>query len=207
MTRYGMVIDLKKCIGCHFCSVACKTENGIGQGSWSHVDTVGESRTDTATGEYPNLKMVYLPVLCMHCQDAPCVEVCPTGACYQREDGIVMVDYDKCVGCRYCIVACPYQARYYNEERGGYFAAEPASGEKPGYQPHKLGVTEKCTLCVHRVEREQNPACVEVCPMGARIFGDLDDPESEVCRLITYKRGTRLLEELGTEPSVYYLKP
>jgi len=207
MARYGMVIDLKKCIGCHFCSVACKMENGIGQGSWSHVDTVGGLQIDTATGEYPNLEMIYLPALCMHCQDAPCVEVCPTGACYQREDGIVMVDYDKCIGCKYCIVACPYQARYYNEEHGGYFAAEPASGEKSGYQSHKLGVTEKCTLCVHRVEKGQRPACVEVCPMGARIFGDLDDPESDVCHLITYKHGSRLLEELGTEPSVYYLKP
>ena len=207
MARYGMAIDLKKCIGCHFCSVACKMENGISQGSWSRVATVGGQQLDTATGEYPNLKMIFLPALCMHCQDAPCVEVCPTGACYQREDGIVMVDYEECIGCKYCIVACPYQARYCNEESGDYFAAEPAPGEKPEYQSHKLNVTEKCTLCVHRVSRGERPACVEVCPMGARIFGDLDDPDSEVSRLITYKRGSRLLEELGTEPSVYYLQP
>lgn len=206
-TRYGMVIDLGKCIGCHFCTVACKKENRISQGSWTHVDTVGGQQMDTARGEHPNLSMSYFPGLCMHCEDAPCVEVCPTAACYQGENGIVLVDYDKCVGCNYCIVACPYRARYHNKEGSGYFAAERSPNETLGYQPHQLGVTEKCTLCVHRVEMGKEPACVEVCPVNARYFGDVDDPQSEVSRLIMSKHGSQLLKELGTKPSVYYLSP
>jgi molybdopterin-containing oxidoreductase family iron-sulfur binding subunit len=161
---------------------------------------------DTASGEYLNLIMFYLPRLCMHCRDAPCVEVCPTGACYQREDGIVMVDYDKCVGCKYCIVACPYGARYYNKEGSAYFAAERPN-EKLGYRPHKLHMTEKCTLCLDRLESGKEPACVEVCPTGARHFGDLNDPQSEVSQLIARKHASQLLKDLGTEPSVYYLSP
>ncbi|MFC1918305.1 sulfate reduction electron transfer complex DsrMKJOP subunit DsrO [Chloroflexota bacterium] len=207
MARYGMAINLKRCIGCHYCSVACKMENGVTKGSWSSVKTISEGQLDTAAGEYPNLKMTYLPALCMHCKDAPCVEVCPTGACYQREDGIVMINYDDCIGCKYCIVACPYQARYYNEEKGDYFARESEGGEQTEYQPHRRHVTEKCTLCEHRVSKGLRPACVEACPMAARVFGDLDDPDSEISQLVTYKRGYPLLEELGTEPSVYYIQP
>jgi len=205
--RYGMVIDLERCIGCYACTIACKMENGISQGSWIRVDTMGGQQIDTAKGEYPNLSMLYLPRLCMHCQDAPCVEVCPTGACYKREDGIVLVDYDKCVGCKYCIVACPYTTRYHNKEGSGYFAAEPTPDEKLGYQQHKLGAAEKCTFCMHRVERGEEPACVEACPTSARHFGNLDDPQSEVSRLITSKYGAPLLKDLGTKPSVYYLPP
>jgi len=187
--------------------MGCKMENAITRGSWTHVDTVGGQQMDTARGEHPNLSMVYFPGLCMHCEDAPCVEVCPTGACYQGENGIVLVDYDKCVGCNYCIVACPYRARYHNKEGSEYFAAESSPNEQPGFQLHQPGVTEKCTLCVHRVEMGKEPACVEVCPMDARCFGDLDDPQSEVSRLIMSKRGSQLLKELGTDPSVYYLQP
>ena len=205
--RYGMVIDLRRCINCHACTVACKMENGISQGSWSRVETVGGQQLDTASGRYPNLSMVYLPRLCVHCQNAPCVEVCPTGACYQREDGIVLVDYDKCVGCKYCILACPYEARYYNEEESEYFAPELVSEEQSDYQKHKPGVTEKCILCVHRVERGEEPACVEACAQNARHFGDLNDPQSEVSRMIASKHAFAPLKDLGTEPSVYYIAP
>ena len=206
-TRYGMVIDLRRCINCHACTVACKMENGISQGSWSRLDTVGGQQLDTASGRYPNLSMIYLPRLCVHCQSAPCVEVCPTGACYQGEDGIVLVDYDKCVGCKYCLVACPYEVRYYNEEGSGYFAAELAPNEQSDYQGHKLGVSEKCTFCMHRVERGEQPACVEACAQSARHFGDLNDPQSEVSRLVAFRHAFSLLKDLGTDPSVFYLSP
>jgi len=201
MARYGMVIDLKKCIGCLSCTIACKAENCTQPGIFWN------SMKDLEFGKYPLVSRVFLPTLCMHCADAPCVEVCPTGASYQREDGIVLIDDDKCAGCKYCIEACPYGARYFNESAAGYFENELTPNEKLGYQQHKVGVVEKCTLCVHRLAQGKQPACVQVCIGGARYFGDLDDPESEVSRLIALKHGSQLRKELGTDPSVYYLLP
>lgn len=199
MARYGMVIDLKRCIGCHSCTLACKAENYTGPGIfWTSV-------SDEEVGTYPLVSRHFLPKLCMHCQNPVCVEVCPTGASYQREDGIVLVDYDKCIGCEYCIVACPYRVRYHNKGKRGYFGAELAPNEELGYQQHQVGVAEKCTFCVDRVERGEEPACAQVCPAKARYFGDLDDPRSEVRQLIRARHGFQLLPELGTEPSVYYL--
>ncbi|MFC2005618.1 sulfate reduction electron transfer complex DsrMKJOP subunit DsrO [Chloroflexota bacterium] len=199
MARYGMVIDLQRCIGCHACTVACKVEHYTGPGIfWCRV-------SDDEVGTYPLVSRHFLPKLCMHCQNPPCVEVCPTGASYQREDGIVLIDYDKCVGCGYCIVACPYGARYNSREMKGYFGAELTPQEEIGYNQHQLGVSEKCTFCVHRVEMGEEPACVRVCPTNARIFGDLEDSNSEVSQLIRSKHGFQLLPELGTEPAVYYL--
>ena len=201
MARYGMVIDLKRCIGCHACVLACKAENSTGPGIfWSKV-------ADEEEGQYPSVRRYFLPKLCMHCQEAPCVEVCPTGASHQRDDGIVLVDPEKCVGCGYCIVACPYGARYLNEGQTGYFKEGLTPNEVLGYAKHKLGVVEKCTFCVDRVEQGQEPACVKVCLTKARYFGNLDDPASEVSKLITFKHGSQLLKELGTDPSVYYLAP
>ena len=158
MARYGMVIDLKKCIGCGVCTIACKAENYTRPGVfWNMV-------LDEEVGDYPLVRRHFIPRICMHCQNPPCVDICPTGASYQREDGIVLVDYDKCVGCGYCVVACPYRARYLDTEDVGYFSTELAPNEEIGYQQHKLGVAEKCTLCVHRVENGQQPACVQACP-------------------------------------------
>jgi len=199
MARYGMVIDLKRCIGCHACTIACKVENSTGPGIfWGQV-------SDDEMGTYPQVSRYFLPKLCMHCQNPPCVEVCPTGASYQREDGIVLIDYDKCIGCGYCIVACPYGARSRNHEMRGYFGVELTPQEELGYKQHQVGVSEKCTFCVHRVDSGEEPACVRVCPTKARVFGDLDNPNSEVSQLAKSKHTFRLLPELGTEPSVYYL--
>ena len=199
MARYGMVIDLNKCIGCLSCVVACKAENSTAPGIfWSSV-------RDMEFGKYPLVSRVFVPVLCMHCTDAPCIEVCPTGASYKRDDGSVMIDHDKCVGCKYCIEACPYGARYFNRSATGYFGAELTPNEEIGFQGHNLGVVEKCTLCSHRLAEGKQPACVQVCVGSARYFGDLDDPDSEVSRLIALKNGYQLRKELGTNPSVYYL--
>lgn len=198
--RYGMVIDLQKCIGCFGCQIACKSENGTRPGTlWARVVRV-------ETGEFPNVKRFSLPLLCMHCQDPPCLKVCPTGATYKRDDGIVNIDKDKCVGCRYCIMACPYSARYYQARERYYFDGQgPNPYEQAMYEKHPVGVVEKCNFCIDRVEQGLEPACVANCMARARYFGDLDDPESEVSRLIKGKNGFQLHAELGTNPSVYYL--
>lgn len=143
----------------------------------------------------------------MHCRDAPCIEVCPTGASQQRDDGIVFIDTDVCVGCRACIMACPYAARYYQDEERNYFADGAAANpyEEVRYQDHLQGVVEKCDFCRHRLAQGQEPACVANCMCKARIFGDLDDPDSEASRLIRQEAAFQLNAELDTNPSVYYL--
>jgi len=199
--RYGMVIDTKRCIGCHACTMACKQEKGTPPDMWwSKV-------LATETGKYPNTQLNFLPVLCMHCQNPPCVDVCPTGASFKREDGIVVVDYDKCMGCGYCRVACPYDARDFVKEIKGYYPGRDLTPyEQTMYAKHQAGVAEKCNFCLERVAQGQEPACVATCPAYARHFGDLDDPNSEVSKLIAQRNGYQLLPELGTEPSVYYLR-
>ena len=215
MTRYGMVIDLKRCIGCYACMVSCKQEHFLPPNVfWARV-VIGE------LGKYPTVAKQMYPVLCNHCEEAICVKVCPTGATSKRDDGIVIIDYDKCVGCRYCVVACPYQQRTFlartDEE---YF---PGQGLTP-YEligkklfPYQAGTVVKCTFCEERImparkkglrpgiDREATPACVNACPVKARIFGDLDDPGSEVSRLIKEKKGVQLHPEYGTAPSIYYI--
>ncbi len=199
MPRYGLVIDLKRCIGCDACSIACKAENATSRGiMWNRV-------LKYETGKYPDSRLNFLPITCMHCEDPECVKVCPTGASTKREDGIVVIDSDKCVGCRYCMIACPYATRYFFDELRSYYPEHMTPYEKEGYQKHKLGTVQKCDMCQSRVERGLQPACVEVCPAEARFFGDLDDPDSEVSRLIREREGFVLNPEFGTKPSVYYL--
>jgi len=180
--------------------VACKQVNGTPPGVWWSKLLVRE------IGKYPSARITFTPLLCMHCQNAPCVEVCPTGASYKRPDGIVVVDYDKCMGCKYCETACPYGARTMVEEIQPYY---PDFGftpyEQVMYQKHQAGVVEKCNFCLEKVEKGEKPACVETCIGYGRHFGDLDDPNSEVSKLIAQGGGFQLLPELGTEPSVYYL--
>jgi Fe-S-cluster-containing dehydrogenase component len=206
--KWAMVIDQAKCIGCGQCTMACRAENDVPpQISWNRVVEAGKAGDKT----------VYLPRPCMHCENAPCVEVCMVKASYRRPDGIVMMDYDRCIGCRYCEVACPYSARAFNwDEFTGPNPAVPAWGV-PGVERRPRGVVEKCSFCYQRidrglslgmkpgVDREATPACAVVCPVGARMFGDLNDPESSVSKALAANPSYRLREDLGTSPRVFYL--
>ncbi len=206
--RWAMVIDQAKCTGCGYCTNACKAHNDVApQISWNRVFQVGQL----------NEKPVFLPRPCMHCEHAPCVEVCMVKASYRRADGIVMMDYDRCIGCRYCEVACPYNARAFNWEAfDGPNPLVPVWGV-PEVKRRPRGVVEKCSFCYQRIDRglalgltpgidpDATPACVVACPVGARKFGDLNDPESPVSVLLTSSPFYRLREDLGTAPRVYYL--
>ena len=218
MTRWAMVIDLKKCTGCGTCLVSCKAENFVPAGViWNKI-------YDYEVGTYPNVSRHFLPTPCMHCESPVCVDVCPTGASTQREDGIVYIDYSKCVGCCYCIISCPYQSREIHTKERQYYAVGANLHEKmpdelrSEHKRHEVGVVSKCTFCMDRVDAgiakglkpgvdpEATPMCVVTCPLIARYFGDINDPESEVSYLITTRRGTQLHPEHGTDPSVYYLQ-
>jgi Fe-S-cluster-containing dehydrogenase component len=202
MARWGMVIDLARCIGCNSCIVACKTENGTpGDMYYTRVYT-------EEAGEYPDVKTTYVPHICNHCGDPPCVPVCPTGASYQRDDGIVLVNYDACIGCRFCMMACPYDARYYMRPgmlEDGYYGGERTEYEDNKWSWFQSGTVAKCTFCVHRVDEGLDPACVTACVTDARVFGDLDDPDSKVSTLIRERNGEQPMPELGTDSSVFYL--
>ncbi len=202
MTRHGMVIDLDRCVGCHSCTVACRQENRTPPGvRWTRVVQVDE-------GRYPKVRRTFIPRSCMHCSNPSCVPVCPTGASFKRSDGLVLVDQSHCIGCKACVVACPYEARHFVERTQGYFPGQVTPYEQAGPEgQHEQGTVEKCTFCVHRLEVGLQPACVDTCPAGARHFGDLEDPESEVYRLARDPRAAQPSPEWGTDPSVYYLLP
>ena len=203
MTKLGIAINLDRCIGCHTCANACKMQNNVPMGMlWNRVLTEGCDVVDGALGEYPNLTRTYLPIACQHCENPACLKVCPTGATYKDEMGRVEIDYDKCIGCRMCMAACPYNARVFNWE-------EPRRDPDFNYGDKDVpvrpkGVAEKCTLCKERTDRGDEPMCVRCCLSKARVFGDLDDPDSEISRILRERRSTRLLEEKGTEPQIYY---
>lgn len=199
--RYGMVIDLRRCIGCNACTIACKQQNGTPPGIfYSHVNIYEE-------GKYPFARLKALPVLCNHCSDPACVNVCPVGASQKHADGIVTVDPNKCIGCRYCQAACPYDARQFvPNNTTGYFGDKGLTAyEKAMYPQHQAGTVGKCNFCQERLRLGQLPACVLTCPAKARIFGDLDDPNSEVSKLIVAQNAKPLKAEAGTDPSVYYI--
>lgn len=180
--RITMVVDLDRCIGCKSCEVACKQENEVVLGSnWCKVLTVGP------TGDYPNTEMYYLPTMCQQCKDAPCVNVCPTGASYRdASDSVTLVDREKCLGCSYCMMACPYGVRTMNKE------------EK---------VVEKCTLCAQLRAVGQDPACVKNCPAKCRFVGDIDDPNSTVSKAIAAagKENVHYLPSVGNNPTACYI--
>ncbi len=206
--QWVMVIDQSKCIGCGYCTLACQAHNDINPDiQWNRVQPVGQIAG----------KDVFLARPCMQCAKAPCVDVCPVKASYYRSDGIVMMDYDRCIGCRYCEVACPYQARSFNWKAfEGPNPAVPNWGQ-PEVARRPRGVVEKCAFCYQRIDRglahglkpgvdpDATPACVGACPTGARIFGDLNDPESNVSKALKDNPTYRLREALGTEPRVYYI--
>ena len=200
--RWGMVIDLKRCIGCYACQLSCKAEHGTPPGVFFARVLKHEE------GSYPSVRQLFLPVLCNHCQEAPCVDACPTGASFRwEEDGVVDIDHDKCVGCKTCMVACPYSNRYFNDQAQHYFEQGPTAYERARMSRHQTDVVMKCDFCRERRAAGKQPACVTNCPTIARYFGDLDDPISEVSRLIKDRGGFPLHPELGTRPSVYYLPP
>lgn len=204
--RYGMAIDTKRCIGCHTCSVKCKIENNVPNDIWwNQTRTVGGEVMDTPSGTWPDTSMTYRTIQCMHCEEPACVKVCPVGATYKDpETGIVRQDYDKCIGCRMCMAHCPYTGvRSFNWDEPQYhLGVTLGAADSPVHQKHTV---EKCTLCYHRTSQGQEPACVEVCLANARVFGDLDDPESEISKLVATENYEQLLPEMGTNPSVYYL--
>ena len=203
--RYGMAIDLKGCSGCHTCAIACKLANNMPDGVHRNtVLTVGGETKDTASGTYPNVEMSFMPFTCQHCENPKCVEVCPVGATYKREDGIVVQDTTKCIGCRACESACPYTGvRTYIAEEPTYFCGI-AVGDYDA-QEHRVNTVEKCDFCLHRLERGEKPACMEYCPGAARHFGDLDDPNSDVCKALEGREYIKLMEEEGTGPNIFYL--
>jgi molybdopterin-containing oxidoreductase family iron-sulfur binding subunit len=215
--RFGMVIDLGLCIGCRRCSYGCKLENSVPDTISPPYIMVFETDPMRFTSGHPlrekfkeknrlmytklRKDMIYMPVQCNHCEDPPCTKVCPTQATYKAEDGIVMVDYSKCIGCRYCMTACPYNARRFN----WWEPHVPPEKVNPLVPVRPHGVVEKCTFCVHRTRLGKTTRCVEVCPNRARIFGNLNDPDSEVSKLIKAERNLRLKEGLNTGPQIWYL--
>lgn len=192
MVRYGFVIDLTRCISCYSCVAACTIEN-LDPSLWDDSDKRrirlrggedGVYPPRIEIGEYPNVMRIVLPMPCFHCENPPCVKVCPVGATYKRDDGIVIVEQEKCIGCGYCIVACPYGSRFRN---------------------HITGTVDKCNLCIHRIEAGEEPACVETCVGGALHLVDFDDPNDEYVREAFRRRAFKVECELGTQPAVYYI--
>lgn len=226
MPRWGMVIDLDKCFACQSCTAACRMENNTPIAGKDQADMgraiLWNEVLPFIEGEFPNVVATMIPRPCQHCDEPPCTKVCPVKATYKNEEGIVVVDYARCIGCRMCTVACPYEVRYFN-----WYAPEWPDGLRerlnpdPEVAPRPRGVVEKCTFCIQRLRKAREkaeaegrpfdatdfqPACVQTCTGHARYFGDLDDPDSLVSKLAHSPRAFRLLEELGTQPKVYYLK-
>jgi Fe-S-cluster-containing dehydrogenase component len=223
MTKLVRVIDMERCMGCRSCVAACYVENHITPGSPWNVMIEHE------VGHYPYGRTVFATMNCMHCEDAPCQLACDAigvKAISKNELGVVLIDYDKCIGCQYCAAVCPYGVPQYNEKVGALFPdgdktpheSVPAADRHPTHRK-KANVVEKCTFCAHKLEKavadgktdrigkdpDYTPSCDLVCPVNARLFGDLDDPNSEVARYIGEKKAGQLKKEYGTRPQVYYV--
>ncbi|RMG22694.1 MAG: 4Fe-4S dicluster domain-containing protein [Armatimonadetes bacterium] len=209
--KWVMVIDLRKCVGCHACTIGCVVENKLPPG------VVYRPVIEEEFGTYPNVGRRFIPRPCMQCQNPPCVPVCPVNATWKRPDGVIIIDYEKCIGCRYCITACPYNARtfdfgeYFTDgtpHRAPYEEAPSFEYGKKWYRKNEdspIGNARKCHFCLHRVEKGQLPMCATTCIGRATYFGDANDPDSLVSELIAKPNVMRLKEELGTDPHVYYL--
>lgn len=214
--QFAMGLDLSRCVGCRRCVYACARENNPSrdpQVHWIQVLSLAKERGVDLGGadlyydpaKVPEEKAFYMPVQCQHCRKPPCVSVCPVGATWAEPDGIVVVDYDACIGCRCCMAACPYGARHFNWAEPS-LPPEEVNPEMHvlGNRPRPRGVVEKCTFCIHRVRKGRYPACVEICPVGARKFGNLLDPKSEIRYVLEHKRVFILKEDLGTDPRFFY---
>ncbi len=213
---FGYALDISRCVGCRRCVYGCAEENNLSrdpQVHWIKVHSMEKERgvNFSDADPYYNPEQVpedgrfYVPVACQQCRNAPCTKVCPTGATWTEPDGIVVVDYDWCIGCRYCMAACPYGARHFNWSAPTIPAGEiNPNMHALGNRPRPKGVVEKCTFCIQRTRNGRYPACVEVCPAGARKFGNLLDPKSEIRYIIEHKRVLVLKEELNTVPKFFY---
>ena len=212
---FGYALNVSKCKGYRDCVSACVHENNLGRDSQVQYIRVLQMQRDTqnleeadeyyAPASVPVPDKYYMPVQCMQCDNPPCVRACPAGATWKEADGIVVIDYDWCIGCRYCMTACPYSARHFNWTTPQI----PADEINPhtnylGNRPRPRGVVEKCHFCTQRTRHGRQPACMEACPTGARIFGNLLDPNSEIRYVLEHKKVFRLKEELGTEPKFWY---
>ena len=227
--KLAMVIDLHRCTGCGGCIISCKSENNLQDGvAWSN-------KISRTVGKFPNVRYEYLPTLCNHCERAPCVQACPTSAMHVSDGEIVMHNPGKCIGCKTCMAACPYGVIYFNKKKTHDFwrnkhalipdctsspqeVADEVEGTViPYYNPDRekstkgsglryRGVTEKCTFCDHRLKKGKLPYCVKSCPAKARIFGDLNDPNSEVNKILGMYAPYRLKEGLGTRPKIFYVR-
>jgi len=195
---WGYAVDTTKCIGCCACMRACRAENDVPEGyfrTWIEryqIGPDGKVTVDVATDddfifkelEGDAIKAFFVPKLCNHCEKSVCNQVCPVGAAYRTKDGVVLIDQDRCIGCGYCVQACPYGSRFINP---------------------RLHIADKCTLCYHRITKGMVPACVEACPKGARIFGDLNDPKSQISTILKQRRYRLLKPEMGTHPKCFYI--
>jgi len=197
-TRWGLLINTNNCNDCNDCVTACQEENGWGIGSTDEQNSRPDQKAQwIRTVKVTNKETGFantLPMMCQHCENPPCVDVCPTGASFKRIDGIVLVDKHTCIGCRYCIMACPYKARSFIHEK---------LTDQRSYAPRGIGTVESCTLCVHRVDNDQEPACVEACPTSI-LFGDLNDADSEIAKELERHGGTQIRADLRLNPGVRY---
>ena len=196
MTRYGMLINTKKCVGCYACRMACQMINKL------EPEEAFISYKEIEQGTYPSVYAETVPVQCMHCENAPCQQVCPTHATYTTDSGVVLVDEEKCIGCKSCMEACPYGARYLVQSEDGYFGSELNEYESVAYENMPKMTVDKCDFCIeHSGDGKPEPVCVKACMAEARLFGDLD----EMKKLVAERGGEAYLPEEGTEPRVFYL--
>ncbi|OEH86621.1 4Fe-4S ferredoxin [Desulfuribacillus stibiiarsenatis] len=226
MPNYAMVIDLQNCVGCGACDIACKNENNVPS------DFYWSNHMVSTTGTFPNVKFQYLPTLCNHCMDAPCVKACPTKAMYKDDNGLTLHSIERCIGCKTCVLADPYgvinvnykvphqswqsdEALIPNVTAAPKEVIDKTNTPIPYYNPDReetyggvrpRGVVEKCNFCDHRIKKGEYPYCCVACPARARIFGDLDDPDSEINHLLSRYTHKQLLIEKGTKPKIFYIR-